>query len=526
MAMGYQAIEGKRSAEQPMDTPGATLRDTCDAPSSKKRESRKIEGVPLGYFMTVALGYGCYLALFPFGPVGTTLLVGVFPSEPFALAARAIAFVAIGLAMLAQRNLGASRMRSLAALNISYALVTCTALAMTIMPAVLGALGEAAVIMVLMTLSLVFGLALGMPELGWYEALHRAYELGGQQGAVLTVLAVAGVSILAIPFSGAMVTSPWVMQVVTLVLAAVSWACAVHARHVRDAHPVGEGPVMDSDAVSSSTLSRLITIVDGVVWGICCCMLVMAGFGKTDGGMAIAGAFTAGVAVCVVFAIFARTQPASIHLAFGMNLRLSLLAMGVAFALLPLLLPGAPFGVAFACYLVYQMQNVFNPYFITMLCGAGHLAVHRELPPSYATSTLGTLIGVALFVSMHALCEPALANGIVIACGTVLLFALAPALPARSSNIAEVTYNSRRGINSEESRREHAVEVLTEGYSLTAREADVLRLILEHKSREEMAESLCVSPSTVKNHTTRLYAKLGVHSAREVEAMLRDGGLL
>ncbi|NLD20281.1 MAG: GAF domain-containing protein [Clostridiales bacterium] len=47
-------------------------------------------------------------------------------------------------------------------------------------------------------------------------------------------------------------------------------------------------------------------------------------------------------------------------------------------------------------------------------------------------------------------------------------------------------------------------------YSLTAREAEILLMILTEKSNEEISESLCISVHTLKKHLQNLYRKTGV----------------
>lgn len=50
---------------------------------------------------------------------------------------------------------------------------------------------------------------------------------------------------------------------------------------------------------------------------------------------------------------------------------------------------------------------------------------------------------------------------------------------------------------------------------LSAREAEILGLLAERLSNKEIAETLGISPLTVKRHTINLYAKLGVNSRRQ-----------
>jgi LuxR family maltose regulon positive regulatory protein len=61
---------------------------------------------------------------------------------------------------------------------------------------------------------------------------------------------------------------------------------------------------------------------------------------------------------------------------------------------------------------------------------------------------------------------------------------------------------------------------------LTERELDVLRLLAEGHSNQEIAARMVVSLNTVKKHTSNLYSKLEVTSRTQAIARARDLGLL
>jgi len=56
---------------------------------------------------------------------------------------------------------------------------------------------------------------------------------------------------------------------------------------------------------------------------------------------------------------------------------------------------------------------------------------------------------------------------------------------------------------------------------LTRREREVLALIAAGQTNREMAESLVVSPETVKTHVRHVLGKLGVARKAEIRAKLR-----
>jgi two-component system nitrate/nitrite response regulator NarL len=59
------------------------------------------------------------------------------------------------------------------------------------------------------------------------------------------------------------------------------------------------------------------------------------------------------------------------------------------------------------------------------------------------------------------------------------------------------------------------------GSHLTARETDVLRLMAEGRSNKEIGRLLHIELSTVKNHTHRIFGKLGVHRRADAVARLQ-----
>lgn len=59
-------------------------------------------------------------------------------------------------------------------------------------------------------------------------------------------------------------------------------------------------------------------------------------------------------------------------------------------------------------------------------------------------------------------------------------------------------------------------------YGLTQREEEVLGKLVEGSTNREIEEELVVSESTVRTHIRHIYSKLGVHSRKEVEKIVKD----
>jgi PAS domain S-box-containing protein len=64
------------------------------------------------------------------------------------------------------------------------------------------------------------------------------------------------------------------------------------------------------------------------------------------------------------------------------------------------------------------------------------------------------------------------------------------------------------------------------GTDLTKRQVDVLHLLAEGRSTDEIASHLSLSPTTVRNHVANLIAALGVHSRLQAVVAASKAGLL
>lgn len=72
--------------------------------------------------------------------------------------------------------------------------------------------------------------------------------------------------------------------------------------------------------------------------------------------------------------------------------------------------------------------------------------------------------------------------------------------------------------------RELADERRLHGFELSSGQAAVARLLLQGLAHAEVAQRLAIAPSTVVDHTRKLYQRLGVRSARELVERVRSAG--
>ena len=76
------------------------------------------------------------------------------------------------------------------------------------------------------------------------------------------------------------------------------------------------------------------------------------------------------------------------------------------------------------------------------------------------------------------------------------------------------------------SRGSHITAVATEGFSLTPRELEVLRLVASGSSNGEIAQALWVTEQTVKFHLSNVYRKLDVGNRTEASHYAHVNGLV
>ncbi|MFC0526918.1 helix-turn-helix transcriptional regulator [Phytohabitans kaempferiae] len=83
---------------------------------------------------------------------------------------------------------------------------------------------------------------------------------------------------------------------------------------------------------------------------------------------------------------------------------------------------------------------------------------------------------------------------------------------------------SRIAISIERSRPEAVTTLALDGYGLSARERQIVELLLAGRSTREVATDLYLSPHTVRDHIKTIFAKTGVRSRPELTAALRPVG--
>jgi DNA-binding CsgD family transcriptional regulator len=115
-----------------------------------------------------------------------------------------------------------------------------------------------------------------------------------------------------------------------------------------------------------------------------------------------------------------------------------------------------------------------------------------------------------------------------------------PRLGVVISQVASTDAEARAGSRLDQQVRHAAVEAraartldtvpalarLAPGNELSARQSEIVARLMAGERQADIARSMFLSPSTVRNHLTAIYTKFGVHSqAQLLAALLRSAAL-
>ena len=155
--------------------------------------------------------------------------------------------------------------------------------------------------------------------------------------------------------------------------------------------------------------------------------------------------------------------------------------------------PGAIFGVGWS---LYVGANYLGNLALTQVRGLAGVAL-----PGGASATVGVALGVAALWAL----------------GVTMAFCL----ETRDPDVQRVFADLRGHVTPEEyATLDERCAALARACGMTERELDVFRLLARGRSKNFIAEELCVSENTVRGHARHIYSKLGVHTRDELQNKL------
>lgn len=468
-----------------------------------------------------AVGIGCHSFVFLLGPAATVFLAQCTPDVPHALLLCALCYVCAAVSTRLTRDWrqGASGQRTLLVGALAGVLLGAGGMAFSGIALPAGPLTT--------TISLVcaalLGASLGLTNRHQVEMLQAVRARCGQRAQLLAIVG-GGLTTSAMMLLSACCLRPdgaLLLLVGGAVLSTVLGWRSVGCFEASSPAPlsVGEEP--------PSSARRL--LVESAARGLACstalALMLFAGFGATGGARLSVAAALGGLTVpCALLLLMAhgRTRESD-GTVYGTNLRVFVVVLGIVAALFPLL-KGHPALLCCACWGLLQFNSSLAMFNVANLCHSQGASARNTVPTMYAVTAVSSCVGFALVAGVRACAGETTCYEVAAFLGVASALAFVPMLPAKRSPINVMVLSAFPEEESPADRAARVREQLVAGHVLTAREGEVFELLLEGRTRKEIADRLDVSASTVKNHATSVYEKLGVHSQRELVERVLHGG--
>lgn len=228
-------------------------------------------------------------------------------------------------------------------------------------------------------------------------------------------------------------------------------------------------------------------------------------------------------ALSLVFLLGFQTYIPRYDLQFGMALRTVTLMVMLSLLAMPVLMPTLPGPCALLLSFAWAAIVILLEILVV------HISSSLPVNPLSVASSGGTAYSVGMVVG-------ALASGIALGCAPLPLgYSIVTALTCATLSLITLWYPSRKSDASlmgiaaipENETRPQMLERRTEEvgirHGLTAREIEILRLLVAGKSRSHIAATLGIGEETVRTHIKHVYEKTGVHSLRELVVLVELG---
>ena len=203
-------------------------------------------------------------------------------------------------------------------------------------------------------------------------------------------------------------------------------------------------------------------------------------------------------------------------------LRWVIVAVASIWAIMPLASDAAPALACFLCSVAYIFQSMLMILLIVEICDDYRVSVASVTVAHYGRFVIFASLASFAYWLLSQTCTPKIALEAATAICVVATVVCVPILPSRKSRAMVLAMD---GLPEEKSRSEllhESMATLAHTSGLTAREVEIMAMLVEGASRAGIAEALHVSAWTVKNHVANIYAKTGVHSAQELISLLEN----
>ncbi len=465
----------------------------------------------------LCVGYACYGACGYGGAVSSALATSLGTGLYGIQFARMLLIAATGVGCVTARALearGVSLMRVPVACACYGFMATCIVLGF-----VLSSSPEAACL-----LSFMMGLASSVPLLLWFEGFLVAYKAGGPSRC-LVAIAVASLLGRATGFcSGVLAGLPLLALLTTVGGLLIAAVCQVLVMRIapRVQGGTGSGDLPPAGTYRLSVYMFALVASFGITSGL---SIGVVHYGSAESGGAFLGAVLpwASIVACCVVVAYALVARGRFGLHFGQFIRLSLVVAGMVFAFAPLMAAGSLTGLLMLCQGVGIVQGIAMTLLSIEICHEKRLRMVDVMSLNYIVYVVGYCVAMEVPALLPGFGTDATAWNVVSAIAVAAIVMVIPALPSSSSTAATFALEKLPENESCEARSARACEDLASKYGLSARENEVFELLVQGMTRAQIAERLALSSWTVKEYIAGVYAKVGVHSAKELMILVAGG---
>ena len=196
---------------------------------------------------------------------------------------------------------------------------------------------------------------------------------------------------------------------------------------------------------------------------------------------------------------------------------------GVAFAFAPLLSLQALPLLVLLCQAAGIVAGIAMTLLSIEISYERRLRIVDVMSLNYIVYVVFTCVAMEVPALFADFADNTVAWSVVSAIAVTATVAVIPVLPSSTSTAATFTYKEPPENESYEARTARRRGDVAVKYGLSVRETEVFELLVQGLTRGQIAERLSLSSWTVKEYVAGVYAKVGVHSAKELMILVAGG---
>lgn len=364
------------------------------------------------------------------------------------------------------------------------------------------------------------GVVYALPLVEWVRTYVDLSRACGRASMIAGLALSGGVAALLRTTFSLLATSPVATMAALLAATACSWACqrAAAAAWITAA-PAGHTP--RGERYRLTTYAAFILICLGVSWGMDSTFTGLTRMGTetlSDIQWAI------GPIAALLIALVARFRHRNCTARFGDTVRITLVVTALSWGFAPLLQLMYPTALGYALQAVHVLLSVTMAAFSIEICQERPVDEVSAISVNYALFALAGCLGTVACTTTWRWLDPTAAVAAMSALGILATASVITFLPTRASGASAFTLGRLPESETPEERAARRRGIVATNCNLTAREQQVMELLLAGLSRNQIASELELSVWTVKDHIANIYEKTGVHSVPELMLLVAGDG--